>query len=111
MFAGGMPKVAMIVAGGFLIAFFVLASGVVNAAVEGTGVRTTSFPLPIRTVQTPAETVAMTFILFVGLAGAILIYRAGKAYAPRTQQGLLAGGFAILAAGVMLGYLFVNLKL
>lgn len=106
---GSMPKVAIIVASGYLIALFVLASGVVNAAVEGAGAR--SFILPVRTVQTAGETVAMTFTLFIGLTGAIMLYRAGKAHAPRTQQGLLAGGFGILAIGLFIGYLLVNLKL
>ena len=108
MFASA-SKIAMIVAGGYLVVFFALASGVVNAVIEGAGAR--AFILPVRSVQTLGETVAITLILFIGLAGAILLHRSGKSFSPKTQQALLAGGFGILVIAMFLGYLLVSLKL
>ena len=39
MFAAGASRIALIVAGGYLVAFFALASGVVNASIEAVGTR------------------------------------------------------------------------
>ncbi|MEW5841454.1 hypothetical protein [Nitrososphaera sp.] len=108
MFAGA-SKVAMIVAGGYLVVFFALASGVVNASIEGAGAQ--QFILPYRSIQTLGETVAITFILFIGLAGAILLHRSGKVFTPKSQQAYLAAGFSVVAIALFLGYLLVGLKL
>lgn len=108
MFAGA-SKIAMIVAGGYLVVFFALSSGVVNAVIEGSNIRT--FIAPARSVQTLGETVAITLILFIGLGGAMLLHRAGKSFSPKTQQAMLAGGFSILAISMFLGYLLVSLKI
>lgn len=105
----GASKIAMIVAGGYLVVFFALSSGVVNAVIEGSSAR--SFIVPVRSVQTLGETVAITLILFIGLGGAILLHRAGKTFSPKTQQAMLAGGFGIVAIAMFLGYLLVSLKL
>jgi hypothetical protein len=109
MFVAGASKIALIVAGGYLVAFFALASGVVNASIEGVGAR--AFIIPTRSIQSPGETVAITFILFIGLAGTMLLHRAGRAHMARTQRALLASGFAVLAVGVFMGYLLINLKI
>ncbi len=104
----GRSKVMFIVAGAYLITFFVLTSGVVNASIEGSGVR--SFIIPIRSVQTLGETVAITMILFIGLAGAFMLYRAGQVFQTRAQNAFLAGGFGVMAVAMMLGYILVNVK-
>lgn len=104
----GTSKVVFIVTGAYLITFFVLASGVVNASIEGAGIR--SFIIPSRSVQTLGETIAITMILFIGFAGAFMLYRAGKVFATRTQNAFLAGGFGVLAVAMMLGYILVNVK-
>ncbi|MGI0019739.1 MAG: hypothetical protein ACREAY_04650 [Nitrososphaera sp.] len=109
MFIAGASRMALIVAGGYLVAFFALASGVVNASIEAVGTR--AFIIPTRSVQSLGETVVITLILFVGLAGIMLLQRAAKANAARTQRALLASGFAVLLGGLFLGYLLVSLKL
>lgn len=101
-------KVVFIVGSAYLITFFVLASGVVNASIEGAGAR--AFIVPSRGVQTLGETVAITMILFIGLTGTFLLYRAGKVFETRTQNAFLAGGFGVIAVAMMLGYLLVNVK-
>ncbi len=108
MFAG-VPKTVIVVAGAYLIAFFALASGVVNAATEGSGINT--FLLPTRSVQTMGETVAMSLILFIGMAGVFLLYRSGQSLAPKTQTTFLAAGFGTLGIAIILGYLLVSVKL
>ena len=34
-------------------------------------------------------------ILFMGMVGAFMLYRSGKAITPKTQEGLLAAGFTV----------------
>lgn len=109
MFAAGASRIALIVAGGYLVVFFALASGVVNSLIEGVGTR--AFIIPTRSVQSIGETVAITFILFVGLAGIMLLYNAARTNAARTQRALLASGFAVLLGSLFLGYLLVSLKI
>jgi hypothetical protein len=104
----GRSTVVFIVAGAYLITFFVLASGVVNASIEGAGAR--AFIIPARGVQTLGETVAITMILFIGLAGTFLLYRAGKVFDTRSQNAFLAGGFGVAAVAMMLGYILINVK-
>jgi hypothetical protein len=106
---GGASKVAAIVAGGYLIAFFVFSSGVVNASIEGAGAQ--AFIIPSRSVQTLGETAAITFILFIGLAGALMLHRVGTVTAPKAQKSMLGGGFGIIAIAMVIGYLLVNAKL
>lgn len=104
----GNSKVVFIVMGAYLITFFVLTSGVVNASIEGANAR--SFIVPSRGVQTMGETAAITLILFIGFAGALLLHRAGKVLTTRSQNAFLAGGFGIIGIAMMLGYILVNVK-
>ncbi len=105
----GVPKPVIVVAGAYLIAFFALASGLVNAATEGSGIG--AFLLPTRGVQTMGETAAITMILFIGMAGVFLLYRSGQSPVPKTQTTFLAAGFGTLGIATFIGYLLVNVKL
>ena len=51
-----------------------------------------------------------TMILFIGMAGAFLLYRSGKAVNPKTQGGLLAAGFTIIGIALILGFRLVGIK-
>jgi hypothetical protein len=102
-------KIAAVVAAGYIIAFFLFSSGVVNAATEGS--KLTVFIAPTRSVQTPGETAAITLILVIGLAGMFMLHRAGKSVGARTQRIMLGGGFGIVAVALMIGYMLVNVKL
>lgn len=108
LFAGA-SKVAAIVAAGYILVFFVLSSGVVNAVTEGS--RVAAFIVPSRSIQTPGETAAITMILVIGLVGMFMLHRAGKSAGTRAQRIMLAGGFGIVAVALMIGYLLVNVKL
>src|SRR5256714_3136241 len=103
------PKLALIVAIAYLVVFFTLASGLFNAIIEG-GRGARSFIIPSRSVQTIGETIVTTMILFMGMAGAFLLYRSGKAVNPKTQGGLLAAGFTIIGIALILGFRLVGIK-
>ena len=51
-----------------------------------------------------------TLILFIGMAGALLLYRSGKAVNPKTQGGLLGAGFTIIGISLILGFTLVGIK-
>ena len=51
-----------------------------------------------------------TMILFIGMAGAFLLYRSGKAVNPKTQGGLLVAGFATIGIALILGFRLVGIK-
>lgn len=94
----------------YLVVFFALASGIFNAIIEGVATGSGAFILPTRSAQTLIETIVMIFILFIGMGGAIIIYRAGKAGTSKTQGAFLVSGFALIAISLMLGFTLVNLK-
>ena len=103
-------QLALIVAVTYLIIFFLLGSGVFNSIIEGPGVSTSTFIVPSRSVQTIGETIVTTMILFIGMAGAFLLYTSGKAVNPKTQGGLLAAGFTIIGIALILGFRLVGIK-
>jgi len=103
-------QLALIVAVIYIIIFFLLGSGVFNSIIEGPGVSTSTFIVPSRSVQTIGETIVTTMILFIGMAGAFLLYRSGKAINPKTQGGLLAAGFTIIGIALILGFRLVGIK-
>lgn len=103
-------KLVFIAAVIYLVVFFALASGIFNAIIEGVGAGSRAFILPTRSAQTLVETIVMTFILFIGMGGAIILYRAGKAGTSKTQVAFLVSGFALITISLMLGFTLVNLK-
>jgi hypothetical protein len=103
-------KLVIVAAIVYVIAFFALASGLINALIEGVAAGSQAFILPTRSAQTLAETVVLVFILFIGMGGTIMIYRAGQGGTAKTQGVFLASGFALVAISLMLGFSLVNLK-
>ena len=102
-------KLAGVIAGIYLAVFFALASGLVNSIIEGRN--SSAFILPSRSVQTVGETIVITLILFIGMAGAFLLYRAGKTINPKAQQAQLAAGFGMIGVAMLLGFVLVGVKL
>jgi len=102
-------KVVWLVAAAYLVLFFALASGLVNAVIEGKGIR--AIIVPSRSVQTVGETVVITLILFIGMAGAFMLYQSGRSVNPKVQQALLISGFGIMGIALLLGFIVVNIKL
>jgi hypothetical protein len=102
-------KVVWIVAVAYLTTFFALASGMINALIEGRGIN--RFMIPSRSAQTVGETVVFTLILFMGMAGAFMLYQSGRSANPKVQKALLIAGFGVLGIALMLGFILVGVKL
>jgi hypothetical protein len=102
-------KVVWIVAVAYLTIFFALASGMINALIEGRGIN--RFMIPSRSAQTIGETVVITLILFMGMAGAFMLYNSGRSANPKVQKALLIAGFGVLGIALLLGFILVGVKL
>lgn len=102
-------KIVWIVAVAYLSFFFALASGMINAIIEGRNIA--GFVLPSRSAQTIGETVVITLILFIGMAGTFMLYHSGRSVNPKVQQALLIAGFGVLGIALLLGFILVNVKL
>ena len=103
-------KIVVVAAIVYIITFFALASGLINALIEGAAASSQAFILPTRSAQTLAEMVVLVFILFIGMGGAILMHRAGQSRTTKTQGTFLASGSALIAISLLLGFTLVNLK-
>jgi uncharacterized membrane protein len=103
-------KIVIVAAIIYITTFFALASGLINALIEGAAASSQAFILPTRSAQTLIETVVLVFVLFIGMGGAIMIYRVGEGGTTKTQGLFLASGFALVAISLMLGFSLVNLK-
>jgi hypothetical protein len=93
----------------YLAVFFALASGMINALIEGRNLG--GFVLPSRSAQTIGETVVITLILFIGMTGTFMLYHSGRSTNPKVQQALLIAGFGVLGIALLLGFILVNVKL
>lgn len=102
-------KVVLIVTVAYLTTFFALASGLINALIEGRGVN--RFMIPSRQAQTVGEAVVVTLILFIGMAGTFMLYQSGRSANPKVQKALLIAGFGVLGIALLLGFILVGVKL
>ena len=102
-------KVVWIVAVAYLTTFFALASGLINALIEGRGIN--RFMIPSRQAQTVGEAVVVTLILFIGMAGTFMLYQSGRSANPKVQKALLIAGFGVLGIALLLGFILVGVKL
>ena len=94
----------------YLVIFFALVSGIINAVLEGSLTPRGTFIIPSRSAQTLGETIVTTMILFMGMVGAYLLYRSGQALTTKSQETLLAAGFGVLFISLTLGLMLVNIK-
>jgi hypothetical protein len=104
-------KTILIVSVVYLIIFFALSSGLINAILEGSNLPEGITFIPSRSIQTISETIIMTLTLLVGMSGAFLLYKSGFAITSKTQYGFLAGGFFIVAISLILGLMLINNKI
>src|SRR5215203_2327906 len=102
-------KVVWIVAVAYLTTFFALTSGLINALIEGRGIN--RFMIPSRSAQTVGETVVVTLLLFIGMAGAFMLYQSGRSANPKVQKALLIAGFGVLGIALLLGFILVGFKM
>ena len=93
----------------YLVAFFAFASGLVNSIIEGSRAR--GIIVPSRSVQTIGETTVAVVILFIGMFGAYLLYRSGKAATPKSQWAFLIGGFVVLLISLIVGFSIIKIKM
>lgn len=103
-------KAIIVVTVVYLVLFFALGSGLFNSIIEGTARSTRTFIIPTRSIQTIGETIVTTMILFIGMAGAFLLYKAGNSVNPKNQGGLLIAGFATIGIAMLLGFRLVDIK-
>ena len=94
----------------YLVIFFALVSGIINAILEGSLTPQGTFIIPSRSAQTLGETIVTTMILFMGMAGVFLLYKSGQALTTKTQEAFLAAGFVVLSISLVLGLMLVNIK-
>lgn len=104
-------KFVVVVAIAYLVVFFALASGMVNAIIEGGSTRRGAFILPSRAVQTFGETVVITLLLFIGMVGTFLLYESGRSLDPRAQKAMLISGFGAMGVALLIGFMLVSVKL
>ena len=90
--------------------FFALASGIINALMEGAAAGSQAFILPTRSAQMFGETIVLVSILFIGMGGTIMFYKVGQSLTTKTKGAFLASGFALIAISLMLGFTLVNRK-
>ena len=102
-------KFVWVAAVAYLAFFFALASGMINAIIEGRNIA--GFILPTRAAQTIGETVVITLVLFIGMAGTFMLYHSGRSTNPKVQQALLIAGFGVLGIAMLIGFILVNIKL
>jgi UPF0716 family protein affecting phage T7 exclusion len=102
-------KVVWVAAVAYLAFFFALASGMINAIIEGRNIA--GFILPTRAAQTIGETVVITLVLFIGMAGTFMLYHSGRSTNPKVQQALLIAGFGVLGIAMLIGFILVSVKL
>ena len=102
-------KFVWVVAVAYVAMLFALASGMINALIEGAGVN--RFLIPSRSVQTVGETVVITLILFIGMSGAFMLYQSGRSPNPKVQKVLLMAGFGVIGIALLLGFIIVQVKL
>jgi dolichyl-phosphate-mannose--protein O-mannosyl transferase len=102
-------KVVWIVAVAYLTTVFALASGLINSLIEGRGIN--RFMIPSRSAQTIGETIVFTLILFMGMAGAFMLYYSGRSPNPKVQKALLIAGFGVLGIALLLGFILVGVKM
>ena len=104
-------KLILVISVIYLIFFFALSTGLINAILEGVNVPEGLTIVPSRSLQTISETIIITLILFVGVFGSFLLYRSGHSNTPKTQYGFLAGGFFVITMSLILGLMIINIKL
>ena len=103
-------RIVLITAVAYLVIFFALVSGLINAILEGARTPRGTFIIPSRSIQTLGETIVSTIILFMGMAGAFLLYKSGQVLTTKGQEAFLAAGFGILSISLTLGLMLIKIK-
>lgn len=94
----------------YIILFFAFSSGLVNSLIEGRNIPPGMTIIPSRAIQSISETVAMVFILLLGLGGIVLMYYNNRFKTERTKIMITTIGIIILGLSMLLGYMLIDLK-
>ena len=104
-------KLLLVVSIIYLIFFFSLSSGLINAILEGENLPNNLTFIPSRSFQTMSETIILVIILFVGTIGTFLLYQSGKVLTLKAQYGFITGGFCVIVLSLVLGFMIINIKI
>ena len=95
----------------YIMAFGLLASGIVNALLEGGSVSTSLPILPGFILQSNAEVILWGSYIFAGLFGLQLINRGTKqAVKGRSTTGFITMGLVLLLIGMLIGFFVYTVK-
>ena len=95
----------------YIMAFGLLASGIVNALLEGGSVSTSLPILPGFILQSNAEVILWGSYIFAGLFGLQLINRGTKqAVKGRSTTGFITMGLVLLLIGMLIGFFVYTIK-
>lgn len=94
----------------YLVFFFALSSGLVNALLQYNEIPKGFLVIPNRSIQTITETFAFVVILFIGVGGVVLLYRSGSTSKIKNQYSLLGAGFVLLLISIGIGFWLLKIK-
>ncbi|MGD1835808.1 MAG: hypothetical protein ACPKQO_08805 [Nitrososphaeraceae archaeon] len=104
-------KLILVISIIYIIFFFSLSSGLINAILEGENLPDNLTFIPSRSFQTMSETIILVIILSVGTIGTFLLYQSGKVLTLKAQYGFIIGGFCAIALSLALGFMVINIKI
>ena len=97
--------------GFYIITFGLLASGIVNALLEGSAVNASLPIIPGYVLQSNAEIILWGSYIFAGLFGLQLINRGTKqAVKGRSTTGFIVLGLVLLLIGLLIGFFVYAVK-
>ncbi|MGD1839172.1 MAG: hypothetical protein ACPKPY_14070 [Nitrososphaeraceae archaeon] len=104
-------KLILVISIIYIIFFFSLSSGLINAILEGENLPDNLTFIPSRSFQTMSETIILVIILSVGTIGTFLLYQSGKVLTLKAQYGFIIGGFCAIVLSLALGFMVINIKI
>lgn len=95
----------------YLVFILSYASGAIHAFVEGGNSSSQVLLVPDRRVQTLTESVLLTLIFFLGLAGFYFVHGSARPQIGKQQKAYFIAGFSIIGISLLGTFLLVGFKL
>jgi hypothetical protein len=105
-----LPKILTAISIIYILILFAFASGLVNSMIEGSRIPEGTFLVPIRSIQSIAETITSVFILSIGTGGIFLLYSSTTVKSEKTRMVMMTVGIIIIGISLLIGYRLVDLK-
>ena len=102
-------KVSIFIALIYIFIYFIFASGVINASIEGQNYNFDNI-IPSRSVQNMYETVIGVTILIFGFIGILIINKANTTIKENEKYILIGAGLVIFAISIIFAYRLVEMK-